>query len=127
MIDDHSVNIINSTVSNAQVGQILTNCKNIIQQQPQGEKRNLLDQLQKDVATIINGLPADKKGQESEIADFLRTIVEQSTGKATPNRPFYSVSAQGLLDASKWVNDFTGNILGTVGQLGKLVWPSFSL
>jgi hypothetical protein len=32
-----------------------------------------------------------------------------------------------LLEASKFANDFAGNIAGTIGQLGKLLWPDFKL
>ncbi len=41
---------------------------------------------------------------------------------AKPNRTLYSVSSDGLLEASKFVNDFTGNIAGTIGSLTKLLW-----
>jgi hypothetical protein len=124
MVDDHSIHA--RDITNAQVGQTLTNCNNIIQQQPAGEKKILLDQLQTEVKTILDNLPQDKKDKESEIADYLKAIVEQSTGKATANRRFYSVSAEGLLEASKWCKDFAGNIFGTIGQLGKMLWPDFS-
>lgn len=46
---------------------------------------------------------------------------------ATPNRRWYSVSAEGLLEAAKYAKEFTGEIAGTIGQLGKLIWPDFSL
>jgi len=48
-------------------------------------------------------------------------LVKQATSEK-PNRKWYSVSAEGLLEASKWVKDFSGNIAGTVGQLEKLIW-----
>jgi hypothetical protein len=53
-------------------------------------------------------------------------LVKQATNKK-PDRKWYSLSAEGLLEASKFVKDFSGNIAGTVGQLGKLLWPDFSL
>jgi hypothetical protein len=37
------------------------------------------------------------------------------------------VSAEGLLEASKWVKDFAGNIAGTIATLGKFIWPDFLL
>lgn len=111
---------ISGNVSNSQVGQTLTNCQNIINEQAPSEKKDLLEALEREVARLIAALPDDMKDKEAEIADDLKMVVEQATS-ATPNRKFYSVSAQGLLDASKWVKDFTGNIAGTVGQLGKLV------
>lgn len=125
---DKTVNKIKARdIINSQVGQTLTNCSNIIQQQPAGEKKTLLDQLQTDVKSILDTLPQDKKDKESEIADYLKAIVEQSTGKAPANRRFYTVSAEGLLEASKWCKDFAGNIFGTIGQLGKMLWPDFSV
>ncbi|MBK8038885.1 MAG: hypothetical protein IPK22_17395 [Verrucomicrobiaceae bacterium] len=38
-----------------------------------------------------------------------------------PNRAWYSVSSEGLLEASKYVKDFTGNIAETLGSLTKLL------
>jgi hypothetical protein len=99
----------------------------MVQLQPPGEKKELLEQLQADVKKLILAFPAEKKDKESETADYLKAIVEQSTGKVSPNRRFYAVSADGLLEASKWVKDFSGNIIGAVGQLGKLIWPDFKL
>jgi hypothetical protein len=32
-----------------------------------------------------------------------------------------------LLEASKYVKDFTGNIAGTIKNLGKSIWPDFLL
>ena len=42
-------------------------------------------------------------------------------------RALCSVSAEGLLEASKFVQDFSGNIAGTLGNLGKTLWPDFHL
>ena len=48
--------------------------------------------------------------------------VSQATNPK-PNRKWISLPAEGLLEASNWVKDFTGNIAGTVSQLGRLLWP----
>jgi hypothetical protein len=53
-------------------------------------------------------------------------LVKQATSEK-PNRKWYSLSAEGLLDAATWVKDFTGNIGGTILNLGKLLWPDFRL
>ena len=60
------------------------------------------------------------------MAENLAMLVKQATNPK-PNRKWYSLSAEGLLEASKWVKDFTGDITGTVGKLGRLLWPDFSL
>jgi hypothetical protein len=110
-------------VTNAQVGQTLTNCTNMIQQQAPGERKDLLEQLQQEVKALIVKLPEEKK---EEAAGDLEQLVKGATA-STPNRRWYSVSAEGLIEASKFVKDFAGNIVGTVGQLGKLLWPGFKL
>ncbi len=116
--DSHAISISNSTVQ-GQVGQTLTNCTSIINAQPKGEKKALLEALQKDVRALIERLPEEKK---LEVADDLKMVVDQATAE-TPNRKWYSVSSQGLLEAAKWAGDFTTSITGTVGRLTKLVIP----
>jgi len=123
--DDHSIHICGN-VTNSQVAQTLTNTTNIVQQQPPGEKKDLLDQLRRDVEALISHLPADKADEASQVAENLEMLVKQATSDK-PNRKWYSVSAEGLLEASTWVKDFSGNIFGTVRQVGKLIWPDFSL
>ncbi len=119
---DKSIHI-HGDVTNSQIGQTLTNCTNMIQQQAPGEKKDLLEQLQSEVKALIEVLPGEKK---EEAAGDLEQLVKGATA-TTPNRRWYSVSAEGLMEASKFVKDFTGNIVGTVGTLGKLLWPDFSL
>lgn len=48
-------------------------------------------------------------------------LVKEATS-SSPDRKWYSVSAEGLLEASKWVKDFTGNIVGILINLGKKMW-----
>ena len=122
MRDDRSIKA-GRDIKNSQVGQTLTNCTNLIQQQAPGEKKTLLLQLDRDVRLLLERLPDEK--QEEVEADF-KMLVEQVTSER-PNRKWYSVSAEGLLEASKWTKDFAGNIAGTVGQLGRVFWPDFSL
>ncbi len=122
MKDDHSIHI-GGNVTNAQVGQTLTNCTNTIQQQQPGERKDLLEQLQKKVEQLIEAVPSEK---QEEVAGNLELAVKAVTG-AKPNRAWYSVSAEGLMEASKFVKDFSGNIAGTIGSLGKLLWPDFRL
>ena len=46
---------------------------------------------------------------------------------AKPKRAWYSVSTGGLLEAAKFVEDFSGNIAGAIKNLGKSLWPDFLL
>lgn len=119
-IDDHSINA--RDITNSQVG-TLTNCTNMIQQQAAGEKKSLLEQLDREVPKLIEALPDEKK---EEAVQNYKLLIEQATAEK-PNRKWYSVSAEGLIEASKSVNEFTGNIAGTIGNLGKLLWPNFQL
>ena len=105
-----------------QIGEVLTNCTNVINQQPDGDAKTLLANLTDEVEALIEALPDEKK---EDAADNLKLLVEAATAEK-PKRPWYSVSSDGLIEASKFAKDFTGNIAGTIGQLGKLFWPDFA-
>ncbi len=113
--DDHSIHA--RDISNSQVGQTLTNCTNMIQQQAPGELKSLLEKLEQEVAELLLKLPEEKR---EETAKDLKLLVEEATS-VKPNRRWYSVSSEGLLEASKYVKDFTGNIAGTLGSLTKVL------
>ncbi len=112
---DHSIHARDITQS--QVSQTMTKCQNLIQEQPPGEMKTLLTQLEKQVTELLAILPEEMR---EETGKDLKLLVEEATS-AKPNRKWYSVSSEGLLDASKYVKDFTGNIAGTIGSLGKLL------
>ncbi|NQT91808.1 MAG: serine/threonine protein kinase [Lentisphaerae bacterium] len=118
---DHSTSIGRDNYG--QVGQTLDHCTNMIQQQKPGKQRDLLEALDGEVKELISMLPEE---QQEQAAGDLELMLKGATAK-TPNRKWYSVSAEGLLEASKWAKDFTGNIAGTIGQLGKLLWADFEL
>ena len=121
MTHDQSIHI-GGNVINSQVGQTLTNCTNMIQQQAPGERKDLLDELAKQVQQLIAALPADRQEEAPHVVENLEMLVKQATS-AKPNRKWYSISTEGLLEASKWVKDYSGNIAGTIMNLGKLLWP----
>ncbi|MBN2056131.1 hypothetical protein JW905_14470 [bacterium] len=122
-IDDHSSHINARDIVNSQVGQTLTNCTNLVQGMEPGMPRDLLEKLDRDVRVLISRLPADK---QEEAAGNHELLVKAATAQI-PNRRWYEVSADVLLEASKWVKDFSGNIAGTILQLGKYFWPEFTL
>lgn len=124
--DDHSSHITARDITNSQVGQTLTDCQVMVQQQPAGAQKELLTTLTNDVDQLVKQLPAAKADEAHQVAENLELLVKQATS-AKPNRKWYDVSSEGLLEASKWVKDFTGNITGTVGQLGKLLFPGYEL
>ena len=109
-----------------QVGGTLTNCTNIIQQQAPGKKKDVLDQLRKDVQKLIESLPKEKKEEAPQVAENLEMLIKQATSPK-PNRKWYSVSAEGLLEAATWVKDFSGQIGGTLKNLGGLLGADFLL
>jgi hypothetical protein len=45
----------------------------------------------------------------------------------TPDRTWYSVSSKGLLEAAKFVKDFSSEIGGTLKNLGNSFWQDFKL
>ncbi len=119
MSHDQSIHI-GGNVTNSQVGQTLTSCTNMIQQQAPGERKDLLEALVKQVEQLIAALPVDKQDEAPHVAENLEMLVKQATS-AKPNRKWYSVSKDGLLEASKFVKDFGVSIAGTLGSLEKLV------
>ena len=121
MKDDHSINA--RDIINSQVGQTLTNCTNMIQQREPGDRKDSLEELAKQVQQLLKALPAEK---HEEVAANLELAVRAATS-ATPNRRWYSVSAEGLIEASKDVKDFSENIAGTLKSLGRMLWPDFLL
>ena len=119
MTHDQSVHVRDNY---GQVGQTLTNCTNMIQQQAPGERKSLLEELVRQVRQLIAALPAEKQAETPQLVENLELLVKQATS-AKPNRKWYSVSSEGLLEASEWVKDYSGNIAGTIMNLGKLLWP----
>ena len=125
MTHDQSIHI-GGNVTTAQVGQTLTNCTNLIQQQAPGKRKDLLEELTKQVQQLLVRLPEEKQEDAPQVAENLEMLVKQATS-AKPNRKWYDVSADGLLEASNFVKDFSGNIAGTLKNLGKTLWPDFLL
>ena len=119
MNDDHSIHI-GGNVTNSQVGQTLTNCTNMIQQQAFGPTKDLLEQLNAEARDLIAKLPENK---QTKAASNLELAIKAVTS-TPPERPWYDVSAAGLMEAAKYAKDFTGNIAGTLKNLGKtVIWP----
>jgi hypothetical protein len=111
---------------NAQVAAVMTHCTNIINNQSTGEQKDLLETLQKQVADILSGPPDEKLQLKKKVTNELKELTEGVTS-GTPDRAWYSVSAKGLLEAAKFVKDFTGEIGETLKNLGKTIWPDFTL
>jgi len=122
MRDDRSVRVGGSVI-NSQVGQTLTNCTKMVNQQARGKKKDLLKKLRGDVEKLIEQLPEDKK---AKVAANLETAIKQAT-EIEPDREWYDLSAKGLLEAATWVKDLSGEITGTIKNLGTMLWPDFSL
>ncbi len=125
VLADQSINI-GGNVVNSMVGQTLTNCTNMIQQQAPGERKEHLEALSTDVKKLIELLPKDKTDEAPKIVKNLDLLVKEATNEK-PDRKWYSLSAEGLLEAAKWVKDFTGKIGGSIQNLGKSIWPDFHL
>ena len=122
MTHDQSIHI-GGNVTHSQVGQTLTNCTNTVQQQAPGERKDLLEELVKQVQQLIAALPVDKPEEAPQVAENLEMLVKQATS-AKPNRRWYSVSKDGLLEASQFVTDLRVSMAGTLGSLEKLLWPA---
>ena len=104
----------------------MRDCSSIINNQPPGERKQLLETLQKQIGEVISGPPEEKQQLKKMVADQLKQLTEGVTSE-TPDRAWYSVSAKGLLEAAKFVKDFSAEIGGTLKNLGNSFWPGFTL
>jgi len=95
----------------------------MIQQQAQGERKDLMQQLEREARELITALPGD---QQKKISKNLDLAVKSVTDEE-PDRDWYDTSTKGMLEASKFANDYSGTIAGTIANLGKSVWPDFRL
>ena len=125
MHDGQSINS-GGNMTNSRAGRMLTNCTNTINQLSPGEKKDLLEELRRQVEELIRHLVEDKADEAPRVATRFQALLDQATS-AKPDREWYLMSATGVVDASKWTKDFAGNIRGTVSQLGKLFWPDFEV
>ncbi len=125
MNHDQSIHI-GGNIINSQIGQTLTNCNNLIMQEAPGDRKVLLQELSSHVEKLIKALPLEKQDKAPKIARDLKVLVEQSTS-SEPEREWYWLSAKGLLEAATWVKDMSGEIGGTVKNLGKAIWADFLL
>ncbi|HLP84371.1 MAG TPA: COR domain-containing protein, partial [Phycisphaerales bacterium] len=125
MRDDRRINI-GGNVTNSQVGQTLTNCTNLVNQQAPGAKKDAMNTLRQDVEELIKALPAAKVDDAPQIAENLELALKQAA-KDKPDRKWYSVSAEGLMEAAGWVEGFTGKIGGAIKNLGTSLFPDFQL
>ncbi len=120
MKDDYSIHMRDN---HGQVSQVMKHCTNAIHEQPAGERKDLLEELTRQVQELIAALPKEKKEKIPEIEENLEMFIKQATSEK-PNRKWYEISAEGLMDASKYVKDFTANIAAPIKSLGTLVLGS---
>jgi hypothetical protein len=104
----------------------MKDCTSIINSQPPGERKELLETLHKQIGDVIGGPPEEKQQLKKMVADRLKELTEGVT-TGTPDRAWYSVSSKGLLEAAKFVKDFSAEIGGTLKNLGTSFWPDFKL
>ncbi len=106
-----------------QVGRTLASCTDIIRQQAPGERKELLERLQGEAQALLAKLSPDKR---EETADSFERFVREATAEK-PSRRWYGMAAGSLLDTSESAQDPSGNVAGAISQLGKLIWPDFTL
>jgi len=98
------------------VAAVMRDCTSIINSQPPGERKELLETLQKQIGELISGPPEEKQQFKKMVADRLKELTE-GVASGTPDRAWYSVSSKGLLEAAKYVKDFSAEISG-IGHRG---------
>jgi internalin A len=104
----------------------MNDCTSIINSQPPGERKELLETLQKQVDELISGPPEDKQQLKKMVADQPKELTEGVTS-GTPDRAWCSGSSKGLLEAAEFLKDFSAEIGGTLKNLGTSFWPDFKL
>lgn len=122
---DNSTNI-GGNVYNSQVGQTLTNCTNMVNQQAPGPKKDAMDQLRREVEDLLKRLPEDKMSEAPQVVEKLETAIKEAA-KQEPDQEWYSLSTKGLMKAAGWVSGFTDKIGMAVKSLGTLLWTDFKL
>jgi hypothetical protein len=120
---DHIEQHISGGTFHGPVAAVMRDCTNIISNQSSGERKRLLETLQKQINELLSGQPPE---EQRRVADQLKALTEGVTS-GTPDRAWYSVSAKGLLEAAKFVKDFSAEIGGTLKNLGNSFWPGFTL
>lgn len=118
--DKNTQNISGSTFNNSPIAirQILQNSYNTIQQASDKGLKKKLEELLGHVAQLMARL--DDK-QQAEAKDNLEALVKEST-KPEPRRKWYDLSAEGLIDAAKSVNELAAPITATLKELGSLLF-----
>ncbi len=123
---DHIQQNISGGTFHGPVAAVMKECASIINSQPPGERKELLETLQKQIAEIISGPPEEKQQFKKMVADRLKELTA-GVASGTPDRAWYSVSSKGLLEAAKFVKDFSAEIGGTLKNLGSSFWTDFKL
>jgi hypothetical protein len=80
------------------VAAVMKDCTSIVNSQLLGERKELLETLQKQIGEVISGPPEEKQQLKKMVADRLKELTEGVT-TGTPDRAWYSVSSKGLLEA----------------------------
>jgi hypothetical protein len=86
----------------------------------------LLETLQKQIAELISGPSEEKQQLKKMVADRLKELTE-GVASGTADRAWYSVSSKRSARGGGIVKDFSGEIAGTLNNLGKCFWPDFTL
>ena len=108
-----------------QVAVALNNCVNMIRKEMSEERRGWLEALRRDIRRLIEDLPDDRLDEAPQVAENLEMLVRQATSEK-PNRKWFSVSAEGLLEAAKWV-DFSNVIAVSIKNMGTALWADFRM
>ena len=123
---DHIQQNISGGTFHGPVAAVMKDCTSIINSQPPGERKELLETLHKQIGDVIGGPPEEKQQLKKMVANQLKALTEGVTS-GTPDRAWYSISSKGLLEAAKFVKDFSGEIGGTLKNLGSSFWPDFKM
>jgi TIR domain len=123
---DHIQQNISGGTFHGPVAAVMKDCTSIINNQPSGERKDLLETLHEQIGELISGPPDEKQQLKKMVADRLKELTEGLTS-GTPDRAWYSVSSKGLLESAKFVRVFSTEIGGTLKDLGSTFWPGFTL
>lgn len=114
---------ISGNVNNSQIGINLDQCSLIINSNDNYELRDGLLRIENLVRKALECVPVS---EQEEIADNFKLAVD-AVNLPTPNRRWYSVSAGGLVEATKFVKEVSTEMAPALIAIGKFIWPDFVL
>jgi hypothetical protein len=118
-VSKQDIRMVNSSIGGSVVASDnIQDSFNIIQNAPiKDELKEQLQRLTVSINEMIAELPKDKA---DEVSDDMKRLAEEAT-KPSPNKKWYSVSIDGLVEAAKAVGKIGEPVIKLTGEILKLL------